>query len=85
LVGLLVVLVGVGKTRRSGGLGRAELGPAFGGELRWGEVTLGTVRAQGIVLAAEACDGDLGAAEGVEELAAKKKCPRVLFQQCPPN
>lgn len=80
MVGLLVVLVGVGKTGQSGGLGRAELGPALGGELRRGEVAQGTVGTQGVVLAAEADEGDLGAAEGVEELAVEELVAELVVE-----
>ena len=59
---MLVVLLGVGKTGRSVDGGRAELGPALGRELGRGEVAQGAVRTERVVLAAEAGEGDLGAA-----------------------
>ena len=77
---MLVVLVGVGKTGRSGDVGRAELGPALGCELGRGEVAQGAVRAERVVLAAEAGEGDLGATEGVEELAVEELVAELVVE-----
>jgi len=77
---LLVFLVWVGKTGRSGGRGRAELGPVLGGELRRGEVAQGTVWAERVVLPAEAGGGDLGTAEGVEELTVEELVAELVVE-----